>query len=214
MPCAIDTIPGTCTIDTGSRDSFDVHAPFVAAHPGIVPANATQAGVGGFGIGGPLINRLGRTTLAFGPFTLPGTITGFTAQDVGAFADPFVAGNIGAGVLKRFSVTFDYPRSLMTLVPNGEYASPDVYERSGMFLIDRGGAVVVAGVRPGTPAAEAGIVKDDTIASVDGRPASALGLDGVRRALAAPASTGVRLDVTAVAGGATKTVTLTLRDYV
>ena len=83
-----------------------------------------------------------------------------------------------------------------------------------MFLIDRGGAVVVAGVRPGTPAAEAGIVKDDTIASVDGRPASALGLDGVRRALAAPASTGVRLDVTAVAGGATKTVTLTLRDYV
>ncbi len=35
----------------------------------------------------------------------------------GAFADPFVAGNIGAGVWKRFAVTFDYPHQTMALVP-------------------------------------------------------------------------------------------------
>ena len=213
IPCTIDAIPGTCTIDTGSRDSFDLHSPFVAAHPSVVSGTATQVGVGGYGFGGPLLNRLGRTTLAFGPFTLPDTITGYTAQNAGAFADPFIAGNIGAGVLKRFTVTFDYPRKTMTLVPNDTYSVADTYERSGMFLITRDGTLVVEGVRPGTPAADAGIVKGDTIATVDGASASSLGLEAVRRAFTAPPSTAVQVGVTS-ATGTTKTVTLTLRDYV
>jgi len=44
-----------------------------------------------------------------------------------------------------------------------------------MFVVNTGG-LVVAGVRPGTPAAAAGILKGDTIVSLDGTPAAQITL--------------------------------------
>jgi hypothetical protein len=53
-------------------------------------------------------------------------------QSHGAFADRYTGGNIGGGVLKRFTVTFDYGRKLMILEPNADYAAAEPYDRSGM----------------------------------------------------------------------------------
>ena len=213
IACTIDGFANQCVLDTGSRISLSVLSPFLASHPSIVPANATAAGANGFGVGGASMGRLGRTTLQIAGFTVPDIVTDLSTSTKGAFADPFYAGNIGAGTLKRFAVTFDYRRSTVTFVPNATLAQRETYDRSGTFLITQGGKIVVADVRPGTPAAQAGLARGDVIATVDGQDAAALGLAAVRDAFRGNVGTTIQLGL-AAKDGSTRTVALTLADYV
>lgn len=214
VPCAIDRIEAQCTIDTGSRSSLDLLAPFIAANPSVVPAHATAPGVNGFGVGGADAGRLGRLrTLEIGGFELTNLIAGLSDATSGSFATPGIAANVGGGVLKRFTVTFDYPHQTMSLQPNDSFAAPDRYERSGIFLINQG-KLVVAAVRPGTPAADAGIVKGDVVVSLDGVTGAALTLGAVREAFQRPSGTRLRLGLLGKGATALRAVTLTLRDYV
>lgn len=214
VPCAIDGIAAQCTIDSGSRSSLDLFAPFIARNPAVVSADATAAGLNGFGVGGGDMGRLGRLpSLKIGGFELKNLVAGFSGASSGAFAVPGVAANIGGAVLKRFTVTYDYPRQTMSLEPNGSFAVPDEYERSGMFLIARDG-VVVADVRPGTPAAEAGVVKGDAIVGIDGTPVAQLTLRGVREAFRRASGTTLQVQVQSKGAPAPRSIVLTLRDYV
>jgi PDZ domain/Aspartyl protease len=214
IACTIDAIPGECTIDTGARDTLSFMTPFVAAHPQIVPATTTAVGVNGFGIGGPALGKLGRVqSIGIGDLQLSNLVADYSTQTAGALAAPFIAANLGGNLLRRFTITFDYNTGTMTLVPNAAFAEADVYERSGLFLIERGGEVVVADSRPGTPAAAAGITKGDVIASVDGKPAGTMPLSEIRNALAQSAGTVVTLQVTGK-DGASHTIALRLNDYV
>jgi hypothetical protein len=213
IPCSIDAFAGRCAVDTGSRIALSVLSPFLAAHPSIVPANATAVGANGFGVGGVSAGRLGRATLQFGAYTIPDLITDLSTQTKGAFADPFTAANIGAGVWKRFAVTFDYGRQTMTLVPNAAFDQRETYDRSGAFLIRQGGKILVVDVRPGTPAADAGLLKGDAVVTVGGTDAASLGLDGVRERFRGAPGTAIPLTLSPK-DGSTRTVTLTLRDYV
>jgi hypothetical protein len=210
---AIDGIPADLTVDTGSRASISVFKPFAEAHPAIVPAALSAPGVNGFGIGGASVGRLGRiSSLQIGPYALSGVIADFSQQEKGAFASPYVAGNVGGGVWKRFTVTFDYPHQTMRLAPNATFAVRDVYDRSGLFLISRSGKPTVVSVRPGTPAALAGIAKGDVIESVDGADASKMLLSELRQVLMGKPGTRVRLGLDS--NGAKRETTLTLSDYV
>jgi hypothetical protein len=213
IPCAIDASAGRCTVDTGSRTELTAYSPFLAAHPSIVPPNAAAIGENGFGIGGAALGRLGRTTLQVGSFTIPDVITDLSTQTRGAFADPFIAGNVGAGTWKRFAVTFDYAKQTMTLAPNANYGARETYDRSGTFLIVRDGKIVVADVRPGTAAADAGLAKGDVLTAVDDKDPAGMGLAAIRTLFRGPAGTVITLAFTAKDGSA-KTAALRLRDYV
>ncbi|MDB5072992.1 MAG: hypothetical protein JWM87_4103 [Candidatus Eremiobacteraeota bacterium] len=213
IECVIAGFPTSCVLDTGSRLSLSVLSPFLAAHSSIAPANATAVGANGFGLGGASLGRLGRTTLQIAGYTVPDIITDLSAQTRGSFSDPFYGGNVGAGVLKRFAVTFDYANQTVTFVPNAAFAERETYDRSGMFLITQSGKIVVADVRPGTPAAQAGLARGDVITTVAGKKTAVLGLAAIRDQLRAAPETTVPLGVTAKDGTA-RTVTLTLKDYV
>jgi hypothetical protein len=214
IACTIDGIPAECAIDTGSRDTVTFMGPFTAAHPQIVPTALSAPGINGFGVGGPAIGRLGRVaSIGIDDFTLPNLVADYSSQQQGAFAAPFVAANIGGNLLRRFTVTFDYNNGTMALVPDAAFIESDVYERSGLFLIRRGDSTVVADSRPGTPAASAGIVKGDAIASVDGSAAGGMSLSQIREVFSQPAGTVVTLELTSKSG-AQRTVKFTLADYV
>ncbi len=214
IACTIDAIPAECTIDTGARDTITFMSPFINAHPQIVPSTLTAAGVTGFGFGGAAFGKLGRVqSIGIDDLQLTNLVGDYTVQTAGALAAPFVGANIGGNLLRRFTVTFDYGSETMTLVPNADFSQPDFYERSGLFLIKRGGTVVVLDARPETPAAQAGIVKGDVLVSIDGKPVNTMLLGDVRNLLAQPAGTVVTLTVTGT-DGKPRTVTLTLRDYV
>jgi len=214
FPCRIDDVDGECTLDTGARDSISFYAPFMKANPQIVPATLSAVGVNGFGFGGAALGRLGRVqTLAFGTFTLHDIVGDFTTQTEGALASPFVAANVGGGVLKRFAMTLDYNKLTMTLTPNARYNDPDSYDRSGLFLINKGGAVLIVDARAGTPAATAGLAKGDAIVTVDGAATSSLSLKAIRETFAGAPGTVVHLVVKGK-DGTSRDVTLTLADYV
>jgi hypothetical protein len=212
VACEIDGIPGVCAVDTGARDSITLLSPFVAAHPNLAAAGTSETGVDGFGLGGPAFGKLTRlTSLQLGDLKIAGLVADLSSQTKGAFANPYESANVGGGVWRRFSVTFDYPHQMMYLEPNASFAGRDSYERAGLFLMTKAGAVTVLDARPGTPAAAAGIAKGDVIASIDGKPAG--DLRTVRELLLGPAGTVLHLGLTA-ADGTHRDVTLTLRDYI
>src|SRR5581483_11098150 len=194
--CSIDGIDTQCRPDTGARDSITLFGPFLTAHPQIMPATLTGIGVNGFGFGGPAFGKLGRIqSVAFGGFTLSNVIGDFTTQTKGAFAEPFVAANVGGNLFRRFTLTLDYGKQTMTLTPNAAFNEPDSYERAGLFLLNRGGKYLVRDVRPGTPAAPAGGVQGDTLVSVDGKPASDMALQQVRELFYGAPGTAIRFTV-------------------
>lgn len=214
IACTIDGIPSECTIDTGARDTITFMTPFTAAHPQIVPSTLTAPGINGFGVGGPAMGRLGRVaSVGIDDLTLNNLVADYSSQTQGALAAPFVGANIGGNLLRRFNVTFDYNNGTMALVPNAAFSEPESFERSGLFLIKRGGSIVVADSRPGTPGANAGLAKGDTIVSLDGSAASGMSLSEIRNLFFQPAGTVITLQVTAK-DGTQRTVKLTLADYV
>jgi hypothetical protein len=213
IPCTIDGLASQCSIDTGSRSSIDLFAPFLAANPSVVPSDATAPGINGFGVGGADVGRLARLrSLDIGPYHLPDTVAGLSMAQAGAFAVPGIGANIGGGILKRFTVTFDYPNLTMYVAPNATFGQRDAFERSGLFVINQGG-LTIAGVRAGTPGAVAGIAKGDRIVTLDGTPAAKLTLGDVRAAFSKPAGTRIQLDVQGK-DGVSRTLVLTLQDYV
>jgi hypothetical protein len=214
FPCSIDNIATQCSLDTGARDSITLMSPFVANHPQIVPAIVSADGVNGFGFGGAAMGKLGRIArLGIGDFTLENLVADFSTQSKGAFASPFTAANVGGGVWKRFSLTLDYNTLKMALLPNDEFKEQDFYERAGLFLISHDGAIVVLDSRPGTPAAQAGIVKGDTIATIDGKPAASMSLQDVRKLFSGAPGTALQVGLTAK-DGSKRTVAVTLRDFI
>jgi hypothetical protein len=209
--CSIDSVPTTCTLDTGARNAISLFTPFVEAHPSVVPARLTALGVNGFGVGGLTPGRLGRVqTLSFGGLTLRDLVGDYTTQTEGGLAVPFIGANVGGAVWKRFTMTLDYHRLIMALTPNADFDMRDHWDRSGVFLVNKG-ALTIIDVRPGTPAANAGLAKGDVIVSVNG--ASGPSLRQVRELFSAEPGTVEHL-VVKRKDGTMHRIDLTLKDYV
>jgi hypothetical protein len=214
VPCRIDDIPTTCSMDTGSRLGATVVKPFADAHPTIIPSTMTANSIEGYGIGGAAYGRLGRLgSVSFGTLSVHDVITDFSTQTRGAFADSSIAANIGGAVLRRFTVTLDYGHLRLTLRPNATFAQRDSGDRSGLFLIGRNGTITVLDVRPGTPGADAGINKNDVIVSINGQAYETIALPDVRAILSGPAGSALDI-VLADRSGAARTVHLILREYI
>lgn len=214
IPVTVYGVPTTAEVDTGNRAGLELSSPFLATYPAIAALAKTQPSVVGFGVGGPAYARLGRIpSLLIGPYEITNTITSFTYQTKGAFADPYNPVNVGGAIWRRFTVTFDYPHSQILLAKNSQFDTPPPFDRSGLFLIDANGAYTVLSVLPGTPSAAAGMKKDDVILTINGAATTTVSLAGVRAALSAASGTQVHLHIRGPAGHE-RDVTLTLADYV
>lgn len=121
----IDGIPGKFTIDTGSRSSLDLHGPF-AERNGLKEKYAPKLeAVTGWGVGGPLRSAVARAgILDLGGVKIDRPVARMALASKGAFADPYVAGNVGSGLLRRFTVTFDYGKQILYLEPNANRDEP------------------------------------------------------------------------------------------
>ncbi len=212
---ALDGIPGKFDIDTGSRASVDVTSPFVAAHNLRARYRTTPTIISGWGVGGPARSQVGyASTLTLGSVNIPNPIVELSTQSKGSFASPYYAGNVGGGVLKRFTVTLDYPHSRMFLQKNAHFADPDVFDRSGLWLgLNRNGhdADVVA-VVPGSAAATAGLKVGDLITQVDNRSPGDITLPTLRGQFRQ--NPGTTLHLTVTSKQATRDVALKLAEYV
>ncbi|MFN0152263.1 MAG: aspartyl protease family protein [bacterium] len=203
-------LEGVFRIDTGSGASLDLHAPFVARHRLLESAarvaHRPHAGVGGMQLSA--VTRLSSFTL--GPHVVRNLVVGLSESTDGVFATTKLAGNLGAGVLRRFTVIFDYEGKTMYVEPNANFEEYDRFDRSGMACWREAGALVALHVGKNTPAWRAGIRDGDEILAINGLAAASWDDGALAETLAG--EVGRLLSVRYKRGGAIESVQFRLEE--
>jgi S1-C subfamily serine protease len=150
--------------------------------------------------------------LTLGSVTIDAPVAEITTDKGGAAEAARTAGNIGGDVLKRFTLTLDYAHQTLWLQPNALAATPEVFDRSGLWISRaEDGGIKIADVAAGSAAAAALVVGDE-IVSINGRPARGIALYALREHFKGPVGTRFKLRVHSDHGD--RTVVLTLADQV
>jgi predicted aspartyl protease len=174
-------------LDVGSSLAVAVTQPVAERHQLAERLQATAPLGVGRGAGGETRARLARLpAIAIGNVRVPNPVTSLAEAGSGVMSSATLFDvNIGGGVMRRFTMFFDYSRSRVTFEPNGAFDEPFEFDMSGLSLTTDGAAherVIVETVRPGSPAAEAGFEPGDRVLSLDGQAANVVTVEGLRRA--------------------------------
>ncbi len=149
---------------------FSSHMKTIAVGPGEVNIS-----------GSAVVARI--DSFQIGPYEIEMPLATFAQGKLPADDDKEIAGEIGGGMLRRFTVVFDYARQALILDSNGEIRSDDHEDMSGISVSASGPGLktfTVTQVRPGTPAASAGVETGDVIAGVDEEAAADMTPDAIR----------------------------------
>ena len=187
---AVDGISGRFSIDTGSNGSLTLYPAFVDKNALVSRLNAKTETMSAVGIGGPvyaLMTRVGELNLAGHVVAKP--VTFLSKARLGASSDAKTAGNIGSGILRRFAITFDYPKAQAFFEPNATFGEPDLADRSGLRVNAADNGFKIVFVVNGSTAMLAGLSPDDVIVAVNAQPATGLDLATFRSQLKGPVGT-------------------------
>ncbi len=145
------------------------------------------SGLIGRGIGGPINGKIGRIhSIELGRYRLLGVIANYPDPNNYDFidtlqsADIFRNGAIGGELLRRFTVTFNFPMEKMYLKKNTSYSKKFNFNLSGLTLKAKGARLRkydISDVRVGSTAEEAGILIGDELISINGVLASDFSLN-------------------------------------
>lgn len=210
----IDGLAGEFDIDTGNRSSLSIMRPFAEKNQLKEKYQATTEVVAGYGLGGPARGLLVRPhILKIGGIAVNAPVGLIELGERGASAATQTAGNLGSGLLKRFTLTLDYPNRVLYLEPNANFSKPDVFDRSGLWVMnDADGTCEIADVVKGGPGEKAGLQTGDHILTIDGAKLSSIQIADLREKLKQPAGTKIKLQVRGKNGQ--RYVTLTLADLI
>ncbi|HEY2344790.1 MAG TPA: aspartyl protease family protein [Xanthomonadaceae bacterium] len=210
----LDGLPMRISVDTGSRSSLTLHAPFVRDNHLVEKYHAAPEAVMGWGVGGASRARPARFgTLTLGAIRIDGVAGDMYLGDKGSFTDPNLTGNLGGGVLKRFDVGFDYAKKIMYLKPNADAGKPDDFDRSGLWLLGDGDAFKVVDVAADSAALKAGMRLNDRILAIGGEAVGARSLSEWRERLRTTPA-GTHLAIRLQRGGKEETIDLVLADRI
>ncbi|HEX4079346.1 MAG TPA: aspartyl protease family protein [Rhizomicrobium sp.] len=209
-----DGVTGKFTIDTGSRASLTFNGPF-AAQNRLTANRKNVEGITGWGVGGPsrgITMRGGR--LEIGALAIDGPVAEISTDKGGDFSTAAIAGNIGAGILKRYIVTLDYEHSMMYLKPSpAGMADLDTFDRAGMWINQSDAGYKVIDVTKGAPADTAGLKPGNEIVAVNGKAAASIPLYEMRRQLRDDAP-GTVVTFSVRHGNKRREIAVTLRDLI
>ena len=120
------TLPLKFIVDTGDRSAFTLYRKFSQkTHLDKIFTGKAEV-LSGYGVGGPIpaqISTLQSISLGRG-LQLNDVLSRLPNTKGGVFAQSDQGGSIGNEILKRFTVTFDYPHKKMVLVRNNLFAVP------------------------------------------------------------------------------------------
>lgn len=162
--------PVVVGLDTGQGGALTVFGHY-ASERGFLsgrPISEVKSG----GVGGFRISKSGTLrSVTLAGYELANVPVTFHTEDVGgAFDTRRQAGNLGAGLLNRFRVVFDYANDRLWLEPGAGFDEPLPRDRAGLQFDRDGDHLVVDFVAPGSPAKEAGWVEGERVRALDGEP--------------------------------------------
>jgi hypothetical protein len=174
---------GDFAVDTAADASLVVYQRFNQQHH-VLHSHVKTIRAGNLQLGGENDAVLARLTdVNLGPLSLAEPVGAFPRVDASTNGDNRLAGEIGGGILRRFTVVFDFSRQQIILDPNSNFNSDDVADMSGLS-ISAGGPNLrkfeVTAVQPGSPGAEGKIQPGDVIAGIDDEAAADMTLEDVR----------------------------------
>ena len=166
-------VEGLFLLDSGTTASLVLSKRFVSAHPEIIAGRAEFAVPPVEAVGGTIGLKLVRiAALDLGPFHFSEPVASIPEDVAGVLANPEIAGFIGAEILCRFTVTWDYPHKRILLAPNLHLTDAFEADASGLRLTVSPPdykTIHVAAVLAGSPAAQSGLRPGDLVASVNGK---------------------------------------------
>lgn len=201
-------------LDLGGGGALVLHSPFVNKHELLKRQPATIRAIGGAGAGGKTAGQMGRVAdFQIGSAHLSNVLTMFSEDSAGAFANPRLAGNIGAQIANRFRMFLDYKRKRIILEHSVIFDHP--YDRAFSGLAIRGEgpdhrSFRIIDVLEKSAATDVDLKVDDVVTAIDGRPASELTLTTILEMFEKP----VTYEVTVRRGSKPVVVKLTPRRMV
>jgi hypothetical protein len=197
IPLAIENNKPYLQADVTMPDGTDKQCKLVmdigAGHPlslenylnkGDFPCNFITANLGQ-GFNGPIdgcISRVPKITL--GRFVVYNLLTSFPTkhpENTGCSA-VMRDGNMGLGLLKRFTMVIDYPDSVMYLKPFKPLKTPFEHDMSGLEYYAAGDGykrVIIDRVEPGSAGDLIGLEKNDEIVSINLKPVATMSIEDI-----------------------------------
>ncbi|SMC74628.1 aspartyl protease family protein [Pedobacter nyackensis] len=174
-------------VDNGASHALSLER--LNEQPFPVPANTIPGNLG-VGMSGPIDGNIGRVSLLkIGDYTLKNVLVSYPKYDDVAAKILLKNrnGNLGADVLSRFNIVFDYSRNFMYLKRNSQFNRPFDHDMSGIELYaDDDGKTnryLVSRIEPGSPAQQADIQVDDEILLINFVPVSSYKLNELNNLL-------------------------------
>ncbi|TCD03041.1 aspartyl protease family protein [Pedobacter psychroterrae] len=171
-------------VDNGASHAISLET--YEEKPFPAPSNAIQANLG-VGLSGPISGSIGRIPLVhLGSFTMKDVITSYPIySDVAA--KTYLRGrngNLGADILSRFNIIFDYAGEAMYVRQNQYYKRPFEHDMSGieffMEEIDKK-RFFISRIEANSPAEQSGLMPEDEILTINFVRTSKLSLNDITR---------------------------------
>jgi predicted aspartyl protease len=214
IPATLDGMPVRLLVDTGSRGTLTLSAPFVREHDLITKYGASPEALSGWGVNGGMRAWPARFgALRVGDLDIEGIAGDLFTGNKGGQTSPNWQGNLGGGVLHRFTLALDYANKKIYLAPNADFSKPYVFDRSGLWLLLDGDALKVVDVAKDSAAEQAGLHVADRISSIDGAAISTKSLSDWREQLR-ELPIGTQLTLRFQRNGKSSDATLTLADRI
>jgi len=191
-PDGVEWVEGVFLVDTGAISALYLN-PHMVARRRLGERMATAPDLFAAQLGGEIRSRVGRMpALRLGRYSFA-QVPAHLLIDTGTDGNGATTrdGLIGAELLRRFRVFFDYRGRRMILEPNGAVDTPFLHDLSGMELIavpPGFSRLAVRNVDPDGAAARAGVRAGDLVAAIEGAAPGSLDAVEERLGRAGPVS--------------------------
>lgn len=138
----------------------------------------------GEGFNGPIDGYISRISkIILGKYTIKNILTSFPATyPENDCPSVYRDGNLGLGLLKRFSIVIDYADSAMYIKPMKQLVAPFEHDMSGLEYYAAGDGykhVIIERVEPGSAGDLIGLEKNDEIVSINLKPVASMSIEDI-----------------------------------
>nr|MBX2843379.1 PDZ domain-containing protein [Flammeovirgaceae bacterium] len=181
-----DTVGVKLLVDSGASHALSIYD--ITNKKIKVPSNTLHSFLGA-GLSGDIFGEIGRVQkFNIGGFSFNEVVTSFPDEEGIQRALDYSDrnGSLGAEVLKRFRVIYNYPEEHIQLKPNSNYKKEFQYNMSGLEITTPMPGMPIyeiSKVRNNSPAMAAGLAKGDQIIMINGVNATKYSLNDIVRLL-------------------------------